>query len=102
MVTRMSTLSTICPEDMERYRKLIADIEFSDAQKDEVIHIVSRMMQAFVDQAFGVDPIQISQKLSASDSFNESSEYANLQKPVQNEAFDPSSADRFGELGLQG
>ena len=102
MVTRMVTRSDICPDDMQRYRGLIANIEFSDTQKDEVIHIVSCMMQAFVDQAFGVDPVQISQRQRVSDSFNESSGCANLSKPDAGEKFDHLTGGRAGEVGLQG
>ena len=57
-------------EDWARFRGLIKDIDMSDEQKDEVILIVLNLMQVFVDQSFGLDPVQLStssqEKLSSS------------------------------------
>ncbi len=47
-------------EDWARYRELIKDIDMSDEQKDEVILIVREMMRVFVNQSFGLDPVQLS------------------------------------------
>ncbi|HST37362.1 MAG TPA: hypothetical protein VLK25_12125 [Allosphingosinicella sp.] len=46
-------------EDWARFRGLIKDIDMSDQQKDEVILIVLNLMQVFVDQSFGLDPVQL-------------------------------------------
>jgi hypothetical protein len=60
MVVSMSRPIDISPEDWARYRGLIKDIDMSDEQKDEVILIVRNIMKVFVDQAFGLDPVQLS------------------------------------------
>lgn len=60
MVISMSRPIDISPEDWARYRGLIKDIDMSDEQKDEVILIVRNIMKVFVDQAFGLDPVQLS------------------------------------------
>jgi hypothetical protein len=60
MVISMSRPIDISPEDWARYRRLIKDIDMSDEQKDEVILIVRNIMKVFVDQAFGLDPVQLS------------------------------------------
>lgn len=39
---------------MDRYRAIVARIDASDAQKDEIIHIVFGMMRHFTDTAFGL------------------------------------------------
>ncbi|HEV2818265.1 MAG TPA: hypothetical protein VGW40_13715 [Allosphingosinicella sp.] len=56
----MSRPLDISPEDWARYRGLIKNIDMSDDQKDEVILIVRNIMKVFVDQAFGLDPVQLS------------------------------------------
>jgi hypothetical protein len=57
-------------EDWARFRGLIKDIDMPEQQKDEVILIVLNLMQVFVDQSFGLDPVQLStssqEKLSSS------------------------------------
>jgi hypothetical protein len=80
MVIVMKTVVTVEPEKLAHYRALVADIEgLSDLQKDDIIHIVVNMMQAFVDAAWGQHPIQLalaqrddlpSQKQPSCDSFN--------------------------------
>ncbi len=80
MVVEMKTFVTVEPERLNQYRSMVADIEgLSDLQKDEIIHIVVNMMQAFVDAAWGQHPIQMalskrddlsSQRQSSCDSFN--------------------------------
>jgi hypothetical protein len=60
MVIVMKAVVTVEPEKLAHYRSLVADIEgLSDTQKDEIIHIVVNMMQAFVDAAWGQHPIQL-------------------------------------------
>ena len=59
MVVSMSR-QDISQEDWARYRAVIKDIDMSDEQKDEVILIVGEIMRVFVDQAFGLDPVQLS------------------------------------------
>lgn len=86
MVIAMKTVVTVEPEKLAHYRSLVADIDgLSDLQKDEIIHIVVNMMQAFVDAAWGQHPIQLalshrddlsSQSQQNNDSFN------TLGKPI--------------------
>jgi hypothetical protein len=56
----MSKPLDISTEDWARYRGLIKDIRMSDEQKDDVILIVREIMRAFVNQSFGLDPVQLS------------------------------------------
>lgn len=60
MVIYMSRPIDISPEDWARYRAVIKDIDMSDEQKDEVILIIGEIMKVFVDQAFGLDSVQLS------------------------------------------
>jgi hypothetical protein len=80
MVIVMKAIVTVEPEKLAQYRTLVADIDgLSDLQKDEIIHIVVNMMQAFVDAAWGQHPIQLAlaqrddlpfQRQPSCDSFN--------------------------------
>lgn len=44
--------------DVARYRRFVAHLQCSEAEKDELIRIVWRIMASFVDRAWGDDPAQ--------------------------------------------
>lgn len=44
--------------DFERYRRLIDEIDAPQEQKDEMIRVIRRIMQYFIDRAFGIIPAQ--------------------------------------------
>lgn len=44
--------------DIEKYWKYVKDFDLTHEQKVELIHTVCRIMEAVVDQAFGVHPAQ--------------------------------------------
>ncbi len=44
--------------DIERYRPYVDHFDMAEADKIELIHIISAMMQSFVDRAFGESPEQ--------------------------------------------
>ncbi|MDD3181221.1 MAG: hypothetical protein PHD48_00205 [Alphaproteobacteria bacterium] len=48
--------------DLDKYRKMAEGFDLSDEQKDELIMTVWNIMGQFVDQAFGVHPVQLCQK----------------------------------------
>jgi hypothetical protein len=45
--------------DIERYRPYVDHFDMPEEQKIELIHIVSRIMQSFVERAFGKSPEQV-------------------------------------------
>ena len=45
--------------DYERFMPYLKDMDLSDEQKRMVIEDVWNMMQSFVDQAFGIHPVQL-------------------------------------------
>ena len=47
----------IKPEDMARYRAIIAKLELTQPHIDESILILRAIMQSFVDRAFGAGPV---------------------------------------------
>lgn len=64
--------------DIERYRAHVDNINAPQAQKDEVIKIVYRIMQDFVDRAFGTHPAQQCTALSHRKSLDAEGEHAKL------------------------
>jgi hypothetical protein len=44
--------------DLDKYRKHIAHFDLPEDKKSELLRIVWRIMQSFVDRAFGDDPVQ--------------------------------------------
>lgn len=63
---------------MDRYRAIVARIDVPLERKDEVIRSVANLLQAFIDKAFGVDPVQLATKDRLSDSFQSVASHANL------------------------
>lgn len=52
------------PYDIQKYRKHVEGFDLTDQEKDELIRVVRRIMQNFVDRAFGDDPVQMCQALN--------------------------------------
>lgn len=44
--------------DFDKYRSLVAELDLTDEQKDELIQTLWSIMGSFVDRAFGNDPVQ--------------------------------------------
>lgn len=68
----------IRPDKMDRYREIVAKIDVPLERKDEVIRSVANLLQAFIDKAFGVDPVQLATQIGLSDSFQTAASHANL------------------------
>ena len=60
----------IKPERLAHYREKLATLDVPQERKDEVIQTLAWFMQSWVDQAFGVDPVQLAVKDQLIDSFN--------------------------------
>lgn len=63
---------------MDRYREIVAKIDVPLERKDEVIRSIANLLQAFIDKAFGVDPVQLATQSGISDSFQTAASHANL------------------------
>lgn len=61
-------MSDIAPDDMDQYREIMRSLNLPDAERDEMIRIVDNIVTSFIDQAFGISPVQLS--LSARANFN--------------------------------
>lgn len=81
----MNSLQNIPEHQRTKYRSLVERIDVSSERKDEMIAIVYRMMQAFVNAAFGEDPIQNILQNRIKDSFQDA---ALDVKTIANEAID--------------
>ena len=66
-------------EQMEHFRGVIASLDLSDARKDEMIRMVDSIAISFIDQAFGIDSIQLSLSARANFRFLGVGEYAKLK-----------------------
>lgn len=64
--------------DIERYRAHVAGIDLPQSKKDEMILIVWRIMQDFVDRACGTHPAQQCTSLSQQKSLETEREHAKL------------------------
>ncbi len=68
----------IKPEDMARYRAIIAKLELTQPHIDESILILRAIMQSFVDRAFGDDAVQLALNARLNTTFNRAASHANL------------------------
>ncbi len=48
----------IMPADYEKYQKYVRDYDLTEIQREELIQTVWKTMENFVDQAFGMHPVQ--------------------------------------------
>jgi len=48
--------------DYEEYRAYLDEFDLTEAQKRELIDTVWAIMQSFVDQAFGLHPVQLARR----------------------------------------
>lgn len=71
-------VSLLTPEEFERYRQCVADIDLPDAEKDELIGIVAQIMAHFVDAAFGETSEQIILSARENGAFPSSAECGKL------------------------
>ena len=62
MVIEMGNENLIAADKLADYRSIIGKLDIEDDRKDDVIFIVYRIMQAFVDNAFDISSTQISLK----------------------------------------
>ena len=54
---RLSSRVPSCP-DLDKYRRHVDHFDLTEAQKTDLLLAVWRIMQSFVDSAFGDDPVQ--------------------------------------------
>lgn len=67
--------------DIEAYRKYVDHFDIPEEQKIEFIHTVWRMMESFVDRAFGEDSVQLSLASKAKNDGQESGTMLSSDKP---------------------
>lgn len=87
----------IKPEDMARYRAIIAKLELTQPHIDESIFILRAIMQSFVDRAFGDDAVQLALNARLNRTFNRAADHANLIKLPKNPALSSSIAGQNPE-----
>ncbi len=68
----------IKPERLAHYREYLVDLDVSDERKDEVIRTLASFFHTLIDQAFGVDPVQLAVKDRLSDSFQSAASHGKL------------------------
>lgn len=78
-------MSPLTPEEMDDLRKEMATLAISDASKDELIHIIDSIVISFVDQAHGLDPVQLSLADRANKHFQNGGEHANKKQLPKHE-----------------
>lgn len=54
---RLPSRAAACP-DLDRYRHHVDHFDLTETQKTDLLLTVWRIMQSFVDRAFGDDPVQ--------------------------------------------
>jgi hypothetical protein len=75
--------------DLEKYRPLLARLNMPEAREDELIHIVYRIVESFVDRAFGLDSTQLARAVA----IRKSSE--NRRIPARIEAYSINDETRI-------
>ena len=64
--------------DIERYRRHVERLNGTQSQKDDAIRIIWRIVNDFVDRAWGVHPVQQCEQLSQENILSPKQEHATL------------------------
>ena len=73
------------PPDIEKYRRYVDHFDISEEKKIDLIHTVWRMMQSFVDRAFGIDSTQYATQEKALENRNKAKKLIQYShQPEQN------------------
>jgi hypothetical protein len=62
-------MRVLSPDELQELRADIATIGISDERRDELIHLVDAIAISFVDQAFGLNSVQLSLSARANQAF---------------------------------
>lgn len=68
----------IGPDKLNHYRAGAKKLGVPLEREDQFIYAVGNLLQAFIDKAFGVDPVQLATQIGLSDSFQTAASHANL------------------------
>lgn len=68
----------IRPDKLNHYRAGAKKLGVPLEREDQFIYAVGNLLQAFIDKAFGVDPVQLATQIGLSDSFQTAASHANL------------------------
>jgi hypothetical protein len=65
----------------KNYYDLLKDYSMTNKEKNDFIHIIARIMESFVDRAFGIDSVQLIPTCDTRTISQESRENARLNNP---------------------
>lgn len=93
---RDSLMKMLSQEELNELRKDIAVLGIPDDCQDDLIRLIDSIVISFVEQAHGLNPVQISLSSRANYAFNGDSSHANLRTSTENAAvpIDGESARR--------
>lgn len=81
----------IKPERLAHYRKLLADLDVPMERKDDVILTLASFFKSLIDQAFGVDPVQLAGRERLSKSFQSAASRDTISNSLDAERVDLDS-----------
>ncbi|CAH0496075.1 hypothetical protein [Novosphingobium sp. CECT 9465] len=89
-------MKMLSQEELNELRKDIAVLGIPDDCQDDLIRLIDSIVISFVEQAHGLNPVQISLSSRANYAFNGDSSHANLRTSTENAAvpIDGESARR--------
>lgn len=81
----------IKPERLAHYRSLLADLDVPTERKDDVILTLASFFKSLIDQAFGVDPVQLAVQDRLSKSFQSAARRDMISNSLDAERIDLDS-----------
>ena len=84
--------------DVQKYLKLVEDLDLTEAQKVDLIKTVWAVVESFVDQAFGVHPVQLcradsKRKTLKKQNSNVKYKHSRLNRKFNSSAYSPGKKD---------
>lgn len=84
-------MNTLSPEELRELRAGIASLDIPENQQDELIHLIDSIVISWIDQAFGLHPVQLSLAGRANYVFAGAGECGNFKKSHENVISGPES-----------
>lgn len=86
-------MKALSPEELKELRKEIASLDIPEERQDELIRLIDSIVISWIDQAFGLHPVQLSLSARANYAFEKHIDCDIFGKSQASEAAPPGNGN---------
>lgn len=86
-------MKALSPEELQELRKEIASLDIPEERQDELILLIDSIVISWIDQAFGLHPVQLSLSARANYAFEVRKDSDIFHKPQASVAAPPGNGE---------